>query len=125
MRTSNPALGPITFESHTLSPTTSPMTLQGTVQKSFILLALAVLSACFTWNTAHGIGLLLGVVGAIGGFIVAAVLCFKREWAPVLAPVYAVLEGLFLGLISAIMDRVYTGIVAQAVMLTFGIFFAL
>jgi uncharacterized YccA/Bax inhibitor family protein len=101
------------------------MTLQGTVQKSFILLVLAVLSACFTWNTAHGIGLLLGVIGAIGGFIVAAVLCFKRELAPVLAPVYAVLEGLFLGLISAIMDRVYTGIVAQAVMLTFGTFFAL
>src|SRR4030095_13044320 len=137
MRTSNPALGPNIFESFALAPATSPMTLdgtalqgtamtlEGTVQKSFILLVLAMLSACFTWNTALGIGVPLGLGGAIGGFIVAAGLCFRKEWAPGLEPVYAILEGLFLGLISAIMDRVYTGIIAQAVMLTFGTFFAL
>jgi uncharacterized YccA/Bax inhibitor family protein len=101
------------------------MTLQGTVQKSFILLALAVISACFTWKTATGIGVPAGIGGALGGFLVCVVICFKKEWAPALAPVYAILEGLFLGLISAIMDRVYTGIVGQAVMLTFGTFFAL
>jgi uncharacterized YccA/Bax inhibitor family protein len=101
------------------------MTLQGTVQKSFILIVLAMLSACFTWKTANGIGLPLGIGGAIGGFIVGLVLCFKKEWAPGLAPVYAILEGLFLGAISAFMEHVYTGIVAQAVMLTFGTFLAL
>jgi uncharacterized YccA/Bax inhibitor family protein len=101
------------------------MTLQGTVQKCFILMALAAVSACFTWKTASGIGLGVGVVGGIGGFLVAMALCFKKEWAPALAPVYAVLEGLFLGAISAFMENVYTGIVAQAVMLTFGTFLAL
>jgi uncharacterized YccA/Bax inhibitor family protein len=125
MRTTNPALGPTAFESHALTPTAQPMTLQGTVQKSFILLVLAVVAACFTWKTAGGIGMPLGIGGAIGGFIVCLVLCFKKEWAPGLAPAYAILEGLFLGAISAYMERVYTGIVSQAVMLTFGTFFAL
>jgi len=101
------------------------MTLQGTVQKSFILLVLAVVSACFTWKTATGIGLPVAIGGAIGGFIVSIILCFKKEWAPGLAPVYAILEGLFLGAISALMERSYNGIVSQAVMLTFGTFFAL
>lgn len=101
------------------------MTLQGTVQKSFILLVLAMLSACFTWKTANGIGVTVGIGGAIAGFIVCIVLCFKKEWAPGLAPAYAILQGLFLGAISAIMERVYTGIVVQSVMLTFGTFFAL
>jgi uncharacterized YccA/Bax inhibitor family protein len=125
MRTTNPALGPNTFESHTLTPATAPMTLQGTVNKSFILLALAVFSAAFTWKTASGIGMPLGIGGAIGGLIVSLVLCFKKEWAPGLAPTYAILEGLFLGAISAFMERTYPGIVGQAVMLTFGTFFAL
>lgn len=101
------------------------MTLQGTVQKSFILLVLAIVSACFTWKTASGIGMPVAIGGAIGGFIVCLVLCFKKEWAPALAPAYAILEGLFLGAISAVMERAYNGIVGQAVMLTFGTFFAL
>jgi uncharacterized YccA/Bax inhibitor family protein len=101
------------------------MTLQGTVQKSFILLVLAIVSACFTWKSVPGIGLTIGIGGGIGGFVVALVLCFKKEWAPGLAPVYAILKGLFLGAISALMERSYNGIVGQAVMLTFGTFFAL
>src|SRR4029434_7586426 len=110
MRTSNPALGPNTFQNHALTSSAAPMTLQGTVQKSFILLVLAMLSACFTWKTATGIGMPLAIGGAIGGFIVCLVLCFKKEWAPALSPVYAILEGLFLGAISAIMERSYGGI---------------
>ena len=125
MRTSNPALGPQTFDLPTPTTVESRMTLPGTIQKSFILLVLAALSACFSWSTASGIGMTLGIGGAIGGFVVCLVLCFKKEWAPGLAPAYAILEGLFLGAISAVMERVYTGIVAQAVMLTFGTFFAL
>jgi uncharacterized YccA/Bax inhibitor family protein len=101
------------------------MTLEGTAQKSFILLALVVLSACFTWKTVGGIGWPLGIGGGIGGFLVCVVICFKKEWAPGLAPVYAILKGLFLGAISAVMERVYSGIVVQAVMLTFGTFSAL
>src|SRR5699024_4873141 len=60
--------------------------------------------------------------GAIGGFILAMVTIFKKEWAPVTAPVYAALEGLFLGAVSVMFANVYQGIVFNAVLLTIGIF---
>jgi uncharacterized YccA/Bax inhibitor family protein len=63
--------------------------------------------------------------GAIGGFIVAMVTIFKKTWAPVTVPIYALLEGLFLGAISAMFEQMYPGIVIQAVGLTFGTLFAL
>ena len=61
----------------------------------------------------------------IGGFIVALVTIFKKPWAPVTAPLYALLEGLLLGVISAAYERRFGGIVFQAVVLTFGTLFAL
>ncbi len=63
--------------------------------------------------------------GLIGGFVLALVTIFKKEWAPVTAPLYALVEGLFLGAISALYNHMYEGIVTQAVMLTFGTLFAL
>ena len=60
------------------------------------------------------------MVGLIGGMIVAFVTIFKKTWAPVTAPLYAVLEGFALGGISAILEATYEGIVIQAVALTFG-----
>src|SRR5690606_37262000 len=50
---------------------------------------------------------------------------FKKQWAPVTAPMYALVEGLFLGAISAMFNHLYEGIVMQAVLLTFGTLFAL
>ncbi len=50
---------------------------------------------------------------------------FKKEWSPVLAPVYALLEGLVLGGISAVTNVRYPGIAIQAVGLTFGVMFVL
>jgi uncharacterized YccA/Bax inhibitor family protein len=64
-------------------------------------------------------------LGAIGGLILAIVISFKKEWAPVLAPIYAVLEGLFLGAISAFFESMYPGIIMKAVALTFSVLFAL
>jgi uncharacterized YccA/Bax inhibitor family protein len=60
------------------------------------------------------------MLGAFGGFITAMVTIFKMNWAPVTAPIYALLEGLFLGGLSAILDARYHGIAIQAVGLTFG-----
>jgi uncharacterized YccA/Bax inhibitor family protein len=68
-------------------------------------------------------GLLM--LGVFGGFICAIVTTFKKEWSPVTAPVYALLEGLFLGGISAMIDQRYPGIAIQAVGLTFGTLLAL
>src|SRR3546814_5969463 len=55
---------------------------------------------------------------SIGGFIVAMVTVFKKTWAPITAPLYALLEGFFIGGISAIFEAKYPGIVMQAVGLT-------
>jgi uncharacterized YccA/Bax inhibitor family protein len=61
--------------------------------------------------------------GVFGGFVVALVTIFKKEWSPITAPVYALLEGLALGGISAIFERTYPGVAMQAVGLTFGTLF--
>src|SRR3990170_5101077 len=50
---------------------------------------------------------------------------FKPTWAPVTAPIYAALEGLALGALSAMLEARYPGIVIQAVALTFGTLAAL
>jgi uncharacterized YccA/Bax inhibitor family protein len=65
------------------------------------------------------------MTGALGGFVVAMATTFKRNWAPVTSPVYAILEGLFIGGISLVMEQKFPGLVLQAVMLTFGVMFAL
>jgi uncharacterized YccA/Bax inhibitor family protein len=105
------------------------MTVQGAVNKTAILLALTTLAASYTWQlfwkgqVASANGWLMG--GAIGGFIVALVTTFKKTWSPVTAPLYAVLEGLFIGGLSCMFERQLPGIVIQAVMLTFGTLAAL
>ncbi len=131
MRTSNPALNNATFTG--IGKTTinaESMTIQGTVNKSLVLLVLLSLSAAWTWR-AYLIGhdpravMPWLLVGGIGGFIVALITVFKKAWSPVTAPFYAVLEGLVLGSLSAIFEARYPGIVVQAVGLTFGTLFGL
>jgi uncharacterized YccA/Bax inhibitor family protein len=60
------------------------------------------------------------VIGLLGGFILALITIFAKKAAPVTAPIYAVLEGLFLGGLSAIFEARFPGIAAQAVFATFG-----
>ncbi len=126
MRTSNPALNAETFGRHMSMAGAERMTVQGTVNKTGILLLLSVLTAGFTWNQFYVSGgnpaSVQGwmILGAIGGFITAMVCVFKKEWAPTAAPVYALLEGLFLGGISSMFEVQFPGIVIQAVGLTFG-----
>jgi uncharacterized YccA/Bax inhibitor family protein len=135
MRSGNPALSAQTFQN--LATTAARpgaaiqgdvMTLQGTVNKTGISLVLCVISAAWTWNmyvTNPGVVMPFLLGGAIGGFIVAMVTVFKKTWSPVTVPIYALLEGLFLGAISAMFEQMYPGIVIQAVGLTFGTLFAL
>ena len=136
MKTSNPALGQDTFRGYqgggypTYIDAASRMTLSGTVNKTGLLLILVVASAAWTWqrfmvtgDPASVAGLLM--LGAFGGLICAMVTIFKKEWSPVLAPIYALLEGLVLGGISAITNVRYPGIAMQAVGLTFGTMFVL
>src|SRR5210317_1100995 len=127
MRTSNPMMKEKVFTQAIAG--TETMTLQGAVNKTVALLALVVIGASYSWNLYYNQGpeavqpWMIG--GLIGGFVFAMITIFKAAWAPKTAPIYAALEGLFLGGISAIFEARYPGIVIQAVGLTFGTLFAL
>ncbi|WP_417472835.1 Bax inhibitor-1/YccA family membrane protein [Luteimonas mephitis] len=134
MRSGNPALKESTFldlgSGTVVSRADGAMTLNGTINKTGLLLLLAVITAAFAWSqveiTAEGMtGGLYVWGGLIGGFILAMVTVFKKQWAPVTAPMYALVEGFFLGGISAVFEARYPGIAFQAVLLTFGTLFAL
>lgn len=125
-KTSNPALSKkILQRSAERTSSGEAMTVNGTINRTILMLALVVLSASFVWGrfTPQNPGAVQGwlIFGAIGGFIAALVTIFKQKWAPVTAPIYALLEGLFLGGISAIFEAIYSGIVLQAVALTFAV----
>jgi uncharacterized YccA/Bax inhibitor family protein len=124
MRTSNPALNDQVFRGVGVA-IGEPMTLQGTVNKTGVLLLCVIATAAWTWNIftrSHSpqSAMSLAMVGGIGGFIFALVTIFKKTWAPVTAPIYALLEGLVLGGISAMFELRFPGIAIQAVSLTFG-----
>jgi len=127
MRTSNPAFNDKVFRGEGVALGDS-MTLNGTVNKTGLLLVFAIASAAWTWNvatTAPERAMELTLVGVIGGLVASMVTIFKKSWAPVTAPIYAVLEGLFLGSVSALFEARYPGIAITAVGLTFGTLFAL
>ena len=127
-RTSNPALNEKAFRGEvTLGG--EAMTLQGTVNKTGLLLLCVVATAAWTWGLGHSatpqaaIPWMIG--GILGGLVTALVTIFKRSWAPMTAPLYALLEGFALGGISAFFERSYHGIAIQAVGLTFGVLFVM
>jgi len=131
IRTSNPALSKNVFTraqagAYAQSET---MTLQGAINKSLMMIVLVLVGAIYTWNLFYnaptleaGAGAVTKwmAIGGIGGFIASLVTIFKRSWSALTAPLYAVLEGLFLGALSAFFEAQYPGMVMQAVALTFG-----
>lgn len=127
LRTSNPALNEKVFQGQVAFG--EAMTLQGTVNKTGLLLLCVVATAAWTWGLAHSnvpeAALPWMIGGLIGGFVVALVTIFKKTWAPVTAPMYALLEGLALGGISAMFEKMYPGVAIQAVGLTFGTLFVM
>jgi len=124
IKTSNPALNVNSFRVEQVA-SGDPMTLTGTVNKTGILLICVVMTAAWSWSRffhapASDTVLPLVAIGGIGGFIFALVTVFKKEWSPITTPIYALLEGLALGGISALFELRYPGIAIQAVGLTLG-----
>jgi len=123
-KTSNPALNENTFDGR-VAVAGEAMTLQGTVNKTGVLLLCVVITSAWTWGIAHSqapeaaLPWMMG--GLIGGLVFALATIFKKEWSPITAPVYALCEGLVLGGISALLERSYPGIAIQAMGLTFGV----
>ncbi len=125
MRTANPALNANTFTGlETIAQGGRVMTLQGTVGKSALLLA--IVAATFGWAWAqgqtHGIEKLYPfIIGcSLAGLVLALITCFAKQWAMVTAPLYAAVKGVALGGISYLFEAHYPAIVVQAVSITLG-----
>ena len=131
-KTGNPGLNERTFAAGPRAAVgEARMSLQGTVNKSFLMLTVLLVAALWPWtrffeasgDPAAVSGLMLS--GVVGGLIVGLIITFRQTTAPYLALPYAALQGLAIGGISAIFERRYPGIAIQAVALTFGVMAAL
>ncbi len=136
-KSSNPVLQEKVFRKN-YTTSSNVMTINGTMNKTAIMLLLVIAGAVYTWNKFFnavaidpdaGAAVVMPwlLVGGIGGFITVLVTVFRPQTSGISAPVYAVFEGLFLGGISAIFEKMFPqeGIVLRAVMLTFAVFLAM
>jgi uncharacterized YccA/Bax inhibitor family protein len=129
-KSSNPVLKDSIFRSQSMT-NQKVMTVNGTVEKTGILLIILLIAASYTWKMFFNSGTAENAMssmsgwifgGAFGGFIVALGIIFLKKYAGFLAPIYAILEGVFLGAISALFESMYPGIVMNAVLATFATF---
>ncbi len=128
-KSGNPTLSEKIFNTSIAEQQQGIMTARGTMNKFGFLFLMVIAGAGFTWHLYYQgkapTMMPLMMLGVFGGLITAIVITFKRSWAPYLAPLYGLLEGLFLGAISAIMNEAfganYPGIIMHAVGLTMGV----
>lgn len=131
MQSSNPVLSTNAFSGYRYAEERETMTMQGVVIKTSVLLLLVLVSAAWVWTKFYQSGSSPAAIapwmigGAIGGFVLALATAFKPAWAVITSPFYALLQGLFIGGISATFESSYPGIVVQATTLTFGTFIAM
>ena len=110
------------------TPAGAVMTARGAMSATLMLAVVMLAAAVVGWGqvatSPDGAVALPGwlFAAAIGGMVAALVATFKPAWARVLAPVYAVLQGLVVGAISKVYNVAYDGIVLQAVGATMGVF---
>ena len=109
------------------------MTINGTVTKTAILLAILVATAIVPWTLFYaalnqsGMDAAIAamhpwyIAGIVGGLVTWLVVLFKPRSAPIAGPIYAAFEGLFVGGISAVLNAFFEGIAIQAIALTLGV----
>ena len=101
------------------------MTTSGVAGKAVILLTVVLFSAAVTWQqfATGNLDMMMPamLIGGIGGFVVGMIASFKPQTAPWSAPIYASLQGIFLGAVSAMYNLRFAGLPQQAVLLTFGV----
>tara|TARA_B100001248_G_scaffold257958_1_gene241317 strand:- start:171 stop:938 length:768 start_codon:yes stop_codon:yes gene_type:complete len=128
-RSGNPMFSDKTFNETIIDVNVPKMTLQGTVNKVGISLILVLISAAYTWNQyfTYGPSSIGGITiaGSLIGLVFALITIFKKTWAPITAPLYALAKGFALGGISAMYEAQFGGITIQAVTLTFATMFGL
>ena len=130
-KTGNPTLTEKIFDKslHDNANAVGVMSVRGTMNKFGFLLLMVMASAMYVWNVyAEGntnTATTLMIAGAIGGLVLALVVMFKPQWAGYITPAYGILEGLFIGGISAFFNAMFTNsypnIILHAVGLTLGV----
>lgn len=108
------------------APAGRPMSLDDVISKTALLLGVAVLTGALAWAADLGWG--VAIVAMLVGFGLAMVNSFKRVPSPPLIIAYAAVEGVFLGVISNVLEARYPGVVVQAVAgtaIVFGVMLAL
>jgi len=129
LKSGNPTLSEQVFNTTVYDQQQGTMTARGAMNKFGFLFLMVIAGAGFTWHLYYQgkaqTMMPLMILGIFGGLITALVITFKRSWSAYLAPLYGLLEGLFLGAISAIMNEAfaarYPGLIMQAVGLTLGV----
>ena len=110
-------------EADAIHPAHERSTVAGAVNKSILLALLLLVTAVYSFFFPSQ---LFVWGGAIGGLALVFAMCYRPKWSPTLAPVYALLEGLFVGSLSAIYAAGFgAGIVFQAILLTISLLFGM
>ncbi|ABP53383.1 Bax inhibitor-1/YccA family protein [Salinispora tropica] len=105
-------------------PTVNTMTVDDVVVKTVSLLGILGVVAAAAWVMIPDA--LLGVAwmgAAMVGLVLGLIISFSRMANPALVVTYAVVEGVLVGAVSKYFETLYDGIVLQAVVATFGVFF--
>lgn len=94
-------------------PAGERLTMNDVLVKTGINLALVTVGAVVAWFVP-----LLMLLGMVGGLVLGLVNSFKKKVSPILVMTYALMEGLLLGGMSALINQRYPGIAMQAVLAT-------
>jgi uncharacterized YccA/Bax inhibitor family protein len=98
------------------SAQTGRLSMDDVVVKTGFLFLLLALSAGFSWAANLGAGAMM--IAMLGGMGLGMYNSFARTVHPIAVGIYAVAEGIFLGVISHVYETAYNGIVGQAVLAT-------
>ncbi len=121
LETSNPVMTEKAYQSAARERAQGEtMTVNGAVNKTFLLATIMLATALFGYLYFNPIYMW---IGAIGGLIVVLVAAFRPHLSPTMAPLYAGLEGLFVGGISFMYSGLAGGIIFKAVTLTLAMLF--
>lgn len=126
-KSGNPAISEKSFQHLTVTDTSNVMTVKGAINKVGFLFVMLIAGAIFSWYKFYSdpqAAVTLMWVGGIGGFVLCLVMVFKKQWSPYLAPAYGILEGLFVGAISAMYNFAFAAkmpnLITNAIGLTLG-----
>lgn len=94
-------------------PAGERLTMNDVMVKTGINLGLVAVGAAVAWYAP-----VLMLLGLVGGLVLGLVNSFKKKVSPILVMTYALMEGLLLGGLSAVVDMRYPGVAIQAVLAT-------